>query len=194
MRLHKHVLKINPPNITKKVETSFTLNWIPTTNNYKEINNNHYRKIIFCNKFLIWKHCIYIQFANWYPSKTNCSSIGGGGLHSFRSVIGHKGRKLLVSHCHGHDHHQSPEEYLKWTWKKKQKCTLLSLQVWWFFCFHTFLLSFLQACTSFLPLESQQTDDAQQLVIWRAMTAQQVETMHEYVTSWKRLLHVQLLL
>jgi hypothetical protein len=26
------------------------------------------------------------------------------------------------------------------------------------------------------------------------MTAQQVETMHEYVTSWKRLLHVQLLL
>jgi hypothetical protein len=106
----------------------------------------------------------------------------------------HKGRKLLVSDCHGHDHHQSPEEYLKWTWKRKQKCTLLSLQVWWFFCFHTFLLSFLQACTSFLPLESQQTGDAQQLVIWRAMTAQQVETMHEYVTSWKRLLHVQLLL
>jgi hypothetical protein len=39
MSLQKLSLKINPPNITKKVETSFTLNRIPTTNNYKEISN-----------------------------------------------------------------------------------------------------------------------------------------------------------
>jgi hypothetical protein len=64
---------------------------------------------------------------NWYLSKTNCSSIGGGGLHSFRSVNCHKGRKLLVSHCHGHDHPQSPEEYLKWTWEKKTKMYFVKL-------------------------------------------------------------------